>query len=228
ALYSLTVTASAPGGAILDKKPVRFGFRTIENRDGEIYLNGHPIFLRGIAINPPGRTIAPAVGMSRKFAEDYVKFLRSRNVNIIRLEPESQDWFDVCDEQGMMIFQGVYGAPPTGTELRRTKEEVPDDFESSMGAYRKVFESYVAHPCIVINILSNEMPVSGKRGEQFHAFLTKASDWCKKNVDDTRLYIGNAGYGEGREGDINDVHRYWGWYYNTFLTFYNLRDPHLF
>ena len=37
-------------------------------------------------------------------------------------------------------------------------------------------------------------------------------------------HIGNAGYGEGREGDVCDVHRYWGWYYNSFLTYYNLRD----
>ena len=42
--------------------------------------------------------------------------------------------------------------------------------------------------------------------------------------DPTRLFIANAGYGEGREGDLCDVHRYWGWYYNTFLTYYNLRD----
>ena len=54
-------------------------------------------------------------------------------------------------------------------------------------------------------------------------FLTKMCRELKK-WDDTRLYIGNTGYGLGHSGDIYDVHRYWGWYYNTFLTYLNMRD----
>src|SRR6185295_1483121 len=71
--------------------------------------------------------------------------------------------------------------------------------------------------------LSNELPHNGPRGEAFGDYLTKAIAELKQ-WDDTRPYIGNAGYGEGREGDVCDVHRYWGWYYNSFLTYYNLRD----
>src|SRR5205807_1421547 len=80
---------------------------------------------------------------------------------------------------------------------------------------------------IVIYILANELPVSGARGKAFHDFLTSAYATLKQ-WDPRRLFIANAGYGEGREGDICDVHRYWGWYYNTFLTYYNLRDQNLF
>jgi len=84
-LYNLTVTA------LKNRKPiateaVRFGFRSFENRHGQFYLNGRPIFLRGIAINPPGRTVPDATATTRKFAEDYVRFLKERNVNIIRLD----------------------------------------------------------------------------------------------------------------------------------------------
>jgi hypothetical protein len=72
-------------------------------------------------------------------------------------------------------------------------------------------------------LLANELPVSGERGKAFSALLTRAHA-ALKEWDATRVYIGNAGYGEGREGDVCDVHRYWGWYYNSFLTYYNLRD----
>ena len=71
------------------------------------------------------------------------------------------------------------------------------------------------------------MPFKGKGGDEVHAFLNKMFDRLAA-WDHTRLYIGNAGYGQGREGDINDVHRYWGWYYNTFLTYFNIRDEKLF
>jgi len=222
-LYKLALSAKR-GGKILAEQSVRFGFRSFESREGNFYLNGHPIFLRGLAINPPGRTIPPEVGESRPFAEAYVRFLKSQNVNTIRLTHDSQVWFDVCDELGMLVYQGQYGSP-LGTE--DGKQSAPTDFNRSITAYEDLFGTYARHPSILIYILSNELPVSGARGRAFHEFLTRAHT-ALKTWDSTRLFIGNAGYGEGREGDVCDVHRYWGWYYNTFLTYYNLRDPKLF
>jgi hypothetical protein len=229
-LYKLIVDAKQ-GDKTLDTTTVRFGFRTMEAKAGHVYLNGKPVFLRGIAINPPGRGVPKDVGTSRKFAEDYVRFMRAHNVNIIRLEPESDVWFDVCDEQGMMIYQGVYGGPPGDREGGSAKGAAPNKnkvpiLDSALTEYRKLFDNYLAHPSIVVYVLSNELPYDGKRGAMWHEFLTKAHAALKK--DYPVPFIGNAGYGQGREGDINDVHRYWGWYYNSLLTYYNLRDPLLF
>ena len=240
-LYTLTVTATEKGKQPATKK-VRFGFRQVESRNGNVYLNGRPIFLRGLAINPPNRTVPKELGQSKQFAYEYVKYLRDQHVNIVRLEPANADWFDVCDELGMMVYQGFYGSPPTGLtkeqEATARKKQLasqdeaigkrlPPDFNRSMAAYQKEFEKYVRHPSIVVYILSNEMPYKGADGEQVHDFLTRAYNHLAA-WDRTRLYIGNAGYGEGRQGDINDVHRYWGWYYNSFTTYFNLRDGKLF
>ena len=218
-LYSLEVTATQQGRALATHK-ARFGFRSFEQRNGQFYLNSRKTFLRGIAINPPGRTIPDTVCESRAFAEDYVRDLLSQHVNIIRLSQDSQVWFDVCDELGMMIFQGRYGNP---LESDSKKKSPPANFESSIKAYKDLFGAYTRHPSIVIYVLSNELPTRGKQGKAFSEFLTKACATLE-SWDHTRQYIGNAGYGEGIEGDICDVHRYWGWYYNTFLTFYNLRN----
>lgn len=230
-LYELALTA-VRNGATLDTKLVRTGFRSVENRDGRILLNGKPIFLCGLAINPPGRSVPDATAFSREFAYDYVQYMRSQHFNCIRMnlefvaDPRAQAWFDACDELGMMVYQGCYGSPPTGRDDdRRDKDNPPKDMNASVAAYRKVFETYAHHPAIIIYVLSNELPYSGKRGQAWHTFLTEAYERLKR-WDPTRLYIGNAGYGEGKEGDINDVHRYWGWYYNSFLTYYNLRKAH--
>jgi beta-galactosidase len=222
-LYTLKVSVQH-GTNVFATKSVRFGFRSFENRDGQFFLNGHPIFLRGVAINPPGRTIPNEVGGTRGFAESYVSYLKSQHVNAIRLPEQSQVWFDVCDEQGMMLFQGNYGSI---LEAPAGKKGAPLDYQASLAAYKELFESYARHPSILISILSNELPTSGERGKAFHEFLTRACNDLKR-WDPTRLYIGNAGYGEGREGDVKDAHRYWGWYYNTFLTYYNLRNKNLF
>lgn len=219
-LYHLNVRARR-AGKLLAERTVRFGFRSFEIRNGQFHLNGHPIFLRGVAINPPGRGIPEAVGKSLEFAEDYVRFLKSQNLNIFRISTdESQVWFDVCDELGMMLYAGRYGAPPESDPGKRTP---PKDFAKSLAGYKKLFTGFASHPSIVEYYLSNELPYTGARGEAFSDFLTRAHAELQK-WDSTRPYIGNAGYGAGREGDVCDVHRYWGWYYNSFLTYYNLRD----
>jgi beta-galactosidase len=222
-LYRLAITATLDG-KVLAANSVRFGFRSFESRNGQFLLNGHPVFLRGLAINPPGRTVPDATSDTRAFAEAYVRYMKSKNFNTIRLSKDSQTWFDVCDELGMMVFQGQYASP---LESVGKKKDPPTDFAKSMASYKQLFGTYASHPGIVIYILSNELPTSGARGAAFSKFLTRACAELKK-WDPTRQYIGNAGYGEGREGDIQDVHRYWGWYYNTFLTFYNLRNQKLF
>lgn len=203
----------------------RIGFRKFEMRDGRFYLNDKPIFLRGNAINPPNRGIPEELEVSREFARDYVRFLKGMNINIIRI-PTDQNWLDVCDEEGMMIFGGRYGRP------RITDHETnpPTDLEN-IDKYvdyyiEKEFTPLTWHPSVVIYVMSNEMPYKGSVGKKWDDFLQACYEELIK-WDHTRPYIGNAGYGMGRSADIFDVHRYWGWYYNSFLTYMNLRDAAL-
>ena len=126
ALYDLEVKA---GTETLHK---RIGFRKFEMRDGVFYLNDKPIYLRGNAINPPERGIPEQLERSKDFARDYVRFMKSLNINIIRI-PDDQNWMDVCDEEGMMIFAGRYGRPK-----HATKTAPPTDFDLSLRTYKEI------------------------------------------------------------------------------------------
>lgn len=208
-LYQVKLTLGKTEGQI------RIGFRRFEMKDGNFYLNGHPIFLRGNAINPPGRGIPSDLEESKAFARDYVRFLKGMNINIIRI-PNNQNWMEVCDEEGMMVFGGRYGRPYGGTEALP-----PPSVYESVERYKEVeLGPFALHPSTVIYVLSNEMP---QRSEPWREFLKNCYDQLIQ-WDHTRQYIGNTGYGLGRSADVYDVHRYWGWYYNTFLTYLNLRD----
>lgn len=211
-LYNLEIKA---GGETFQQ---RIGFRKFEMRDGVFYLNDKPIYLRGNAINPPHRGIPEELERSKDFARDYVRYMKSLNINIIRI-PDDQNWMDVCDEEGMMIFGGRYGRPK-----HATASAPPTDFELSFQTYKDIdLGPFTPHPSVVIYTVTNEMPYEGKAGDLYRDFLTRMCN-ALKEWDDTRLYICNAGYGLGHSGDIYDVHRYWGWYYNTFLTYLNMRD----
>jgi beta-galactosidase len=219
-LYRLTVTLQRENKAVASRS-VRFGFRSFITREGQFFLNGRRLFLRGNAINAPGRGIVPKALTDRAFAEAYIRDMKHRNINLIRIGAESSDlWMDVCDELGMLVFQGRYGAP-----FGASRDAAPADFNKSILQYKeRDFKSYVRHPSVVINILSNEMPARGPVGEAYAVFLDRAYKTLR-SWDPNRLYIDNAGFGHGRSGDINDQHPYDGWYGGNFVSYYRYRTP---
>ncbi|MEX0986190.1 MAG: glycosyl hydrolase family 2 [Bacteroidales bacterium] len=196
----------------------RIGFRSIESRDGRIWLNDKPVFLRGIAINPPGRGIPTEVERSRTFAYDYVSFLKRMHVNIIRI-PDDHTWYDVCDELGMMVFGGNYSSRVNGLHPPE-----PPAYETSVKWYKETKLGPISyHPSLVIYALTNEVSYVGTAAEKWLSFLNFAYPGIK-SWDPNKVIIGNAGYGYGKSGDIEDLHRYWGWYYSSPYTYLHLRD----
>jgi hypothetical protein len=214
-LYNLQFVMSRNGKAV-EIMHQRIGFRNFESKNGNLYLNGKPIFLRGIAINPPGRGIPKAIEESREFAGDYVRFMKSIHVNIIRI-PDNETWYDVCDELGMMVFGGNYAGSVDG-------QKPPKDYDKAVAWYEN--EKYAPishHPSLMVYAMTNEVAFRGQLAEDWKKFLSYAHTELRK-WDDTRAYIGNAGYGYGQSGDICDLHRYWGWYYCSPFNFLHIRN----
>lgn len=212
-MYQLTFSTS---GKNVIQKQQRIGFRFFESKNGNLYLNGKPIFLRGIAINPPARGIPDSIEKSRQFAEEYVKYMKSIHVNIIRI-PNNETWYNVCDELGMMIFGGNYSSTVMG-------EKPPKDYDKAVAWYKnEAYAEIASHPSLMIYAMTNEVPYEGEIGEQWEKFLTYAHAQLLK-WDNTRAYIANPGYGYGKSGDICDLHRYWGWYYASPFNFLNIRN----
>nr|WP_294894396.1 glycoside hydrolase family 2 TIM barrel-domain containing protein [uncultured Pedobacter sp.] len=229
-LYQITLE-QYHGKKIVSQLTERAGFRSFERKGENLYLNGKPIFLRGIAINPPERGIPTELEYSRNFAIDYVKFMKSINVNIIRI-PDAEEWYDVCDELGMMVFGGNYGGKVAGGEKVKKQEAIgdetdggfPSDYDRGVSWYENEKLGAIAHhPSLMVYAMTNETPFRGSRALLWEKFLDYAFHKLKA-WDETRVYIANAGYGYGKTGDICDLHRYWGWYYSSPYTFLNIRD----
>ncbi|HEV9036016.1 MAG TPA: hypothetical protein VGQ51_05330, partial [Puia sp.] len=214
-LYRVALTIEEPGG-VSQREEKRIGFRFFESKNGHLYLNGKPIFLRGIAINPPGRGIPDNIEKSRRFAEQYVDFMKSIHVNIIRI-PDNDTWYDVCDEKGMMVFGGNYSGTVDGGKPPKDYDKAVDWYET------KAFAMIASHPSLMVYAMTNETPFAGRAAGEWEKFLSYAAVRLKK-WDSTRVFIANAGYGYGKAGDICDLHRYWGWYYSSPFTFLHARN----
>jgi hypothetical protein len=202
----------------------RIGFRDFKTENGRFYLNGQSVFMRGNAIVPPGggitRNLNPDLAYNPDAIREYLLFLKSKNVNIIRAQDPL--WRSMCDEVGMMVFVGRYGAPSWKDASR---SHAPTFDESAVTYYKQLFaKKYMSSPSVVIWVLSNELPSAmGETGKQYTTFMRQCYEGLKK-WDPTRAYIENAGFGLGQAGTVNDFHVYVGWYNGTAKSAYKFRD----
>lgn len=101
-LYTLKVELSQ-NAAITETIEKRFGFREIEIRGNEFFVNGKAVKLRGVCrheVHPvTGRVLTAA--LQRQDVELY----RAANCNFIRTShyPPAEEMLDLCDELGMFV-----------------------------------------------------------------------------------------------------------------------------
>lgn len=87
----------------------RFGLRTIEAKNGRLFLNGRDLFLSGYnrhESHPQYGAEIPRASM----LED-LQILRSMHCNFIRgcHYPQSQEFLDLCDETGFLVWEESLG-----------------------------------------------------------------------------------------------------------------------
>ena len=99
ALYVLTATLRR-GKEVLDRKSVRFGFRTMRAEGERIILNGRPVKLKIDAWHYLGYSV-----QTEAYARSYYRMAFDAGVNIVRLhaEPFPEFFIDIADEMGMLI-----------------------------------------------------------------------------------------------------------------------------
>jgi hypothetical protein len=143
-LYNVALSLQKNGEEIHQIKE-RFGFRTIEVREGDgIYVNGQKIMLKGVnrhSFHPEsGRTLNVSLSLLD------VELMKEMNMNAVRMShyPPDIHFLDYCDEKGLYVLDELAGwqdyyDTPIGKRL--VKAMVTRD---------------VNHPCIILWNNGNE------------------------------------------------------------------------
>jgi beta-galactosidase len=103
-LYTLVLTLHDSWGKVTEAESCRVGFRKVEIKDGQFFVNGRSIKFFGVNRHEHDPDHGRAVPVSR-MVED-IKLMKSHNVNAVRTShyPDDPHWYDLCDEYGIYLI----------------------------------------------------------------------------------------------------------------------------
>jgi hypothetical protein len=229
-LYELEITLRC-GELLWDRWTDTFGFRTFTVEGNRFLLNGSPYWLRGANHFPHG--LAPN---DRDLARRFISLAREGNVRATRFHvaPLTKAWAEEADRQGLLVsFEGIW-------PWLMLKGDLPD--ASLLDVWREDFTAlirkYRNHPSIGLWTINNEMKFY-IFDQDNHELLRRK--WAVvsgmiqtvRQLDPTRPVVADSGYVRGRhldnynaivrvgnfdDGDVDDIHEYYGWYHPSFST----------
>lgn len=229
-LYNLDITLEEQG-TVIDNYTVRFGFRTFTVDGNRFLLNGHPFWLRGA--NPFPNTLCPNDAV---LAHRFMTIAHEGNVRVTRthIVPFNSTWLDAADEVGMAVsFEGTWpwlmlrGDPPDDELIKDWRDE-----------YISLIKEYRNHPSIILWTVNNEMKFESEDPKTIAKKWTILGDTIKamRKADPTRPIVADSSYVRKKalrgyealvkpegldDGDVDDSHSYYGWYYGSFFNLYD-------
>lgn len=199
-LYRFDATLFA-GDEVWDAYKETFGFRTIETRDGKLYLNGDLLYLRGVLDQDyyPGTICTPP---SEDFLEDQFRKAKAMGLNCLRCHikiPDSR-YLAVADRVGMLIWLDIPNSARLTPAARERLEHTL--FETVTHAYN--------HPSIIIWTIINEDWGTDLVYNAGHREWLRAMYLWLKERDPLRLAIDNSACWPNFhiQTDIEDYHFY--------------------
>ena len=194
-LYSLVIDLGT------DKVVQTFGFRTVEARDGQILLNGKPIYMRGALDQdyyPDGIYTPPSL----EFLEDQARKAKHLGLNLLRCHIKVPDprYYEVADRLGLLVWTEV---PNVASFTDRSAQRMRETMEGILKRDRN-------HPSIIAWTLINEdWGTRLVENAEHRQWLKDSYDWLKAE-DPTRLVVDNSACFPNFhvKSDLNDFHYY--------------------
>ncbi|MFT3890913.1 MAG: glycoside hydrolase family 2 TIM barrel-domain containing protein [Anaerolineales bacterium] len=199
-LYTVTATLQVDGTPVHSVEKT-CGFRTVESRDGRIYLNGKPIYLRGVldqGYYPETIYTPPSV----EFLEDQARSLKALGFNCLRIHIKVEDphYYDVADRLGLLVWSEI---PNWALLTEASIQRANTTFEG-------ILQRDAHHPSIIIWTLINENWGTDLSHNPEHRKWLADFYHHAKRLDPTRLIVDNSAcdWNAHVASDLEDFHHY--------------------
>lgn len=155
-LYLLTAKIESPDGRPLPIYAVRIGFRTVEVRGVEVFVNGKAIKLRGVNRHDTSYLHGHTTPLSDLIRD--ITLMKQHNINTVRTShyPNDPRWLDLCDQYGLFVIDEAdletHGDQITGFALSSD----PAWTEAYIDRAQRMVQRDRNHPSIIFWSMGNE------------------------------------------------------------------------
>ena len=160
-LYMLLLKLLDSKGSEIEIERCRVGFRKVEAKDGQILVNGVPVYFKGVNRHEHEDARGHAVTVESMVKD--ILLMKQFNFNAVRTchYPNDPAWYDLCDEYGIYVIDEAniecHGlANIGGPEYRSEPANDPDWLTAFMERCTRMVERDKNHPSVVMWSLGNE------------------------------------------------------------------------
>ncbi|MEK6793416.1 MAG: glycoside hydrolase family 2 TIM barrel-domain containing protein [Spirochaetota bacterium] len=155
--YTLLLPMHDKNGEVTSVRSIRTGFRTIAIQNGQIHVNGRPVFFRGVNRHE----IHPDLGRAVTYASmiEDILLMKRHNINAVRTSHYANDprFYDLCDEYGIyLIAETDLETHAFGYAAGKNPSMWPHWEHAFVDRMERMVESYKNHPSIIFWSLGNE------------------------------------------------------------------------
>ncbi|HEC38078.1 hypothetical protein LCGC14_0617350 [marine sediment metagenome] len=153
-LYDILLVLKSASNEIIEVEHCKFGFRKVEIKNSQIYINNRSILFKGVNRHEHDPDHGRAVPYSRMLQD--IKILKQNNINAVRTShyPNDPKWYELCDEFG------IYVIDECNLETHGLREKIPSSrpewTKACVDRMMSMVERDKNHPCIYMWSLGNE------------------------------------------------------------------------
>jgi len=156
-IYSLILSLSDNKGKTTEVLSCKVGFRKVEIKESQLFVNGVPISIKGVNRHEHD----PATGRYVKEASMIrdIRLMKQFNINAVRTShyPNNPRWYELCDEYGLYVIdEANIESHGMGYDPDKTLGNNPEWKKAHLDRTIRMVERDKNHPSIIIWSLGNE------------------------------------------------------------------------
>lgn len=152
-LYLLKLSLLDDAGKVIEQVRQQVGFRSVEIKRGQVWVNGRPIRFRGVNRHEHDPRTARVMSEERMLQDALL--MKQGNINAVRTShyPNVSRWYELCDSLGLYVMDE---ADIEEHGLRGTLASTPDWHAAFLDRAVRMAERDKNYPSVVMWSMGNE------------------------------------------------------------------------
>jgi beta-galactosidase len=156
-LYTLVLTLKDGSGAVLEAVSTDFGFREVEIRDNQFWVNGKSVKFRGVNRHEHSPVHGRAITVEEMKTD--LEMIRQANINMVRTShyPDQAIWYALCNRYGIyLVDEANIESHGMGYGLAQTLGNKPEWTAAHVDRVERMIARDKNQPSVIIWSMGNE------------------------------------------------------------------------